>query len=336
MMMLEERAIISGTTVTLATPAAPGFFARAAGTGETGLTNALANVFVRITALDFFGETVASATSSITAWATGQVIDLTIAPVPGATSYNVYASTSATTEPAAASRFLQFNTGATKVTLQGTLATSGANAPTADTTSGSALDYEGLISTISGRAAANGVYPAGYQGSYVNQSVNQVLKGSVLDAALDGMWNGPNGIFADPDDLWCEGSDITRLSQDISNSSTSNYKFNIAQSEMGNVQAGVAVRQYTNPVTQKVLNLKVHPFIPQGTALLLSWKLPNPWSNVSNVWENVMVQDYLSISWPVIDATFRYSMFMYGCLFTPAVQYNGLLQGLNRSATAPF
>jgi hypothetical protein len=105
---------------------------------------------------------------------------------------------------------------------------------------------------------------------------------------------------------------------------------------MGNVQAGVAVRQYTNPVTQKVLNLNVHPYIPQGTALLLSWKLPNPWSNVSNVWENVMVQDYLSISWPVIDATFRYSMFMYGCLFTPAVQYNGLLQGLNRSASAPF
>jgi hypothetical protein len=49
-----------------------------------------------------------------------------------------------------------------------------------------------------------------------------------------------------------------------------------------------------------------------------------------------MVQDYVSIAWPVIDATFRYSIFMYGALVSHAPQYSGLLQGLQVSDTTPF
>jgi hypothetical protein len=52
---------------------------------------------------------------------------------------------------------------------------------------------------------------------------------------------------------------------------------------------------------------------------------------VSNCWEYNLVQDYLSISWPVIDATFRYSMFTYGALAANAPQYSGILQGLQRT-----
>jgi hypothetical protein len=60
-----------------------------------------------------------------------------------------------------------------------------------------------------------------------------------------------------------------------------------------------------------------------------------PWSNVANVWENVMVQDYLSIAWPVIDLTFRYSLVMNGALVCYAPQYNGVIAGLQRTK-APY
>ncbi len=49
-----------------------------------------------------------------------------------------------------------------------------------------------------------------------------------------------------------------------------------------------------------------------------------------------MVQDYVSIAWPVIDATFRYSIFLYGALAAHAPQFSGILQGLQVSDTTPF
>ena len=52
----------------------------------------------------------------------------------------------------------------------------------------------------------------------------------------------------------------------------------------------------------------VHPWYTQGNATLLSYQLPQTWTNVANAWEVSTVQDYVSIAWPVIDATFRYSI----------------------------
>lgn len=343
MMLLEERAMIGACRNNLAAPAAPGVSARTAGTGEAALSGVTTNIYVRVTALTYYGESAPSAatTQAISA----QVADVTIAPVQGALAYNVYVSTGAS-EPANGSRWLMVGSvGATKVTLQGALPTSGTNPPASDSGTGSANDYDGLISVISGHAAggSNTGYPAGIQGSYVNQSVGDVLNITQVDNCLKGMWNGTAvggtqaGILADPEDIWCEGSDATNLAHSIGTSgSTANFRWNIAQDESTGIRAGAAVSEYVNPITRKVMNIKVHPYIPQGTALFMSWQLPHPFSNVSNVWENVMVQDYLSVSWPVIDVTFKFSMFMYGTMFSPAPQYCGLLQGLQKSATTPY
>lgn len=318
-MLLEEKAMIGSTSIALAAPAAPTLSTVSGGS----LTE---TVWVKVTAVNYYGETAASAAVSIAA--TSQNVQVTIAPVPGALAYNVYAA-AGSTQPA--SLFYVGTFGGTNVTIS-SVPTSGATPPAADTGTAAATDYEGFIPTISGHSAgSSAIYPAGFQGSYVNQAVGDVLSPNVIDTALQAMWNGPSGIFADPDDLWVEGTDVTRLAHALSESSTSNYRLFIGQPDVGGAKAGLAVDQYLNPITRKVINLRVHPYFPQGTAALMTWKLPQPWSNVSNVWENVMVQDYLSISWPVIDVTFRYSLFWYGALFSPAVQYNGLLQGLQAS-----
>jgi hypothetical protein len=49
-----------------------------------------------------------------------------------------------------------------------------------------------------------------------------------------------------------------------------------------------------------------------------------------------VVQDYISVAWPVIDATFRYSIFLLGSLVAHAPMYSGILQGLQVSDVTPF
>jgi hypothetical protein len=48
------------------------------------------------------------------------------------------------------------------------------------------------------------------------------------------------------------------------------------------------------------------------------------------------VQDYVSIAWPVIDATFRYSIFLYGAMVAHAPQYSAHLGGLQSTNTTPY
>jgi hypothetical protein len=327
-MLLEEQAMISATSVAVATPATPGLTARAAGTGETAITSGT-NLYVKVTALNFYGETAASTEASVAITANTSVVDVQITPVSGALAYGVYAATATGAEK------LVKVVGGTRFTVQGVIPTGTAAAPTVDSGTSSSNDYEGFISAISGHSAGT-VYPAGVEGSYVNGNVGDVMSGPVLEAALEAMWDGSNGVFADPDELWYEGSDATRLADNLTGANNGNtgYRLFIDQSQNNSVRGGVAVSEFVNPITRKVISLKVHPYLPQGTAMLMSWKLPMQWSNVGNVWENVMVQDYLSISWPVIDASFRYSLFWYGTLFCQAPQYNGLLQGIQKSTVA--
>src|ERR1700745_1623467 len=84
--------MIAGSSQNLATPAAVTLTARTAGSNETAIPPS-GTVHVSVTALNYFGETVKSADASV-AWASGQVVDVTITPVPGAQQYNVYAATS--------------------------------------------------------------------------------------------------------------------------------------------------------------------------------------------------------------------------------------------------
>jgi len=152
------------------------------------------------------------------------------------------------------------------------------------------------------------------------------------------LWDGPGAYKASPRELIVEGTDARNLADDmlLKNSQTGAYNFFINQSEVGDLRAGAAVSEFQNPVTRDVVKILVHPWLQQGNAFLMSYELPFSWSNVANIWENTMVQDYLSISWPVIDATFRYSIFMYGSLVCFGPQFCGYLGGLQKSDSTPY
>jgi len=381
-MLGEEYQMIAGSSQNLATPAAPTATARTAGSNETAITGFTTNVNFKVSALNYFGESIASAAiGSAVAISAGQVVDVTISPVPGAQQYNLYMTTNAGTYFLQAGTSVQSGTGTAgtttfqgtqtansigglRFTVQGPVATtSNASGPgsnttncnptTVDTGTGSSNRMEGLIPTLTGLSATgSGPYSnVGFGGSsnvwkggYVNSSVGTHLSTNAIFTALDAMWenNGMNnvspGVYkADPSEIVADGGDLMRLANDMLLQGNSlNYLLNISQDQISGIRAGAAVAEFVNPVTRSTVKLTVHPWMSQGTALLMSYQLPQTWSHVDNAWEMTVVQDYCSVAWPVIDATFRYSIFLLGSLVAHAPFYSGILQGLQVSDVTPF
>ena len=337
MMMGEEYQLLAGTSTPLGTPAAPTLAVRTAGSNESALTGVTTNVFVKVAATNYFGETVASSGTSI-AFTTGQVVDVTILPQTGAQSYNLYVTTGAS-----AGTYFRMATGVggQRFTLQGALPTAGAQPLTTDSGTGTNTRMEGLIPTITGKSATTGVYPPGWLGGYNNPSVGTHLSYNAIYTALDALWESvftnPGAFRADPAEIVGNGGDIMRLSTDvISQGAATNYRLWLDQGDVPGVRVGAAVSEFQNPITRSVLKMVVHPWMTQGTAMLMTYQLPQTWTNVANAWEMTCVQDYVSIAWPVIDATFRYSIFLYAALCGYAPYYSGILQGLQVSDTTPY
>jgi len=349
-MLAEEFALLNGTATALNAPAAPTLTVRTAGSNETAVPAAGSGngYYVVTTATNVYGETqMSSSTFANVGTATTDVIDVTLAPVPGAYNYNIYISAAhASGGYSTRTGFFRLVTGqgGSKYTIQGpTLPSSGTNPPASDTGTSATTRYEGINSVLSGHAngsdgAGSTVYPSGFQGGYVNQAVGAKLGVTPLFDALTALWDGPGAYKASPRELIVEGTDARNLADDmlLKNSQTGAYNFFINQSEVGDLRAGAAVSEFQNPVTRDVVKILVHPWLQQGNAFLMSYELPFSWSNVANIWENTMVQDYLSISWPVIDATFRYSIFMYGSLVCFGPQFCGYLGGLQKSDSTPY
>ena len=330
MMLGEEYQLIAGSSQNLATPAAPTVAARNAGSNETAITTGT-SVDVKVTALNYFGESIASAASStVNITAATSVVDVTISAVPGAQQYNIYTrlsgagnynltvgtSTQSGTGTAGTTVFSGTQTanavGGIRFTLQGVQTGAAALAMTVDTGTGSSQRMEGLIPVLSGLSdTGSGPYAnVGltasnvWQGGYINQSVGTHLSTNAIFTALDGLWenNGINnvspGVFrADPSEIVADGGDLMRLANDMLLQGNSlNYLLNISQDQVSGMTAGAAVAEFVNPVTRSTVKLTVHPWLSQGTALLMSYQLPQTWSHVDNAWEMVCVQDYVSVN----------------------------------------
>jgi len=342
MMLNEEYQLISGSSQNLAVPAAPTLTVRTAQSNETAMTGtaASASYYVEVAAVNYFGTTACSAGTEMTGFAAGDVVDVFISPVPAALEYTIYltASSGATTG------YQWATCGGTKYTLQGATPASTVTPPAADTGTGKSTRMEGIVPTLTGLSAQAGIYPtipSTWEGGYVNNSVGTHLSYNAIYAALKALWDStatsPGAFKADPAELISSGSDIANLSQDvISQGAGTNYELFIQQGDVGNVTVGAAVSQFQNPLTRSLLKLVVHPFYYQGNADLLTYQLPQTWSNVANAWEVTCVQDYVSIAWPVIDATFRYSIFLFGALCAHAPQFSAHLGGLQQSDVTPY
>ena len=321
-MLLMARGTATGYSGALAAPTVTATAANATGT-QVGLA-ASTQFFIYVTSdAGSFGESVVSTVQSATTSSGSQIITITVGAVTGALGYKVYVGT---TTGATNAKYVGRFTG-TVATLQGAASTSttnnnlvystsGAVAPSADT-SAYATGYDGIIPTLLGSAG-------GFNNN-INAQFSTSNPGSEYQTVF---YNLYNNVKADPDEILINGSDRKQLSDAIKNGSTANYRLNLSQDESGNYVGGATIGALHNEVTGKLVDITVHPWLPQGVSPVMSYTLPIPDSEVSDCWAVYNVQDYMGIQWPVTQFSYDFSTYFRGTFMAQAPAWSGIVSGI--------
>jgi len=336
-MLMEERMFLyaRGTASAFvgALPAPTGIVASspAAVTGQTALAAGLYYIYITANAGisgSGFGESIVSAVASETV-ASGDVLALTWTAVSGAIGYNIYVGTATGTANCKYVGTAQGNSaviqGAAAINLVGdnfAFSTTGAAASRANAdTSAYATGYDGIIPTVLG----------------ANTGFNNNRNGAAFSTSNPGVeyqtvfYNLYNNVKADPDEILINGADRKQLSDSIKNGSTANYRLTLAQTDTGNYVGGATIGALNNEITGKLVPITVHPWLQQGVSPVLSYTLPIPDTEVSDVWAAVNVQDYMGIQWPVVQFTYDFSTYFRGTFFCYAPAWNGAVSGIGNA-----
>lgn len=323
-MLLEERMLLMGrgsnaTYFNGALSAPTATVANAApATGETAISGATTTIWVKVTAdAGDFGQSTPSAMASVSASA-GTVAVVTVSSaITGALGYRVYVGTGASA-PADAALYYAGRTGSLSFRVTGALPTSGTAASSAASdTSAYANGYDGIMSVVTSS-------DAGYR-KVLNSGFSSSAPGSEFQTAFASLYQS---VKADPDEILFNGTDRSNLSELLKNSNSTNYRLTLQQDEIGNAVLGSVITAIQNQVTGKVVPMTVHPWMPQGNTAILSYTLPIPDSQVSNVWSVINVQDYMGINWPVIDFQYQISSWWQGTFVCYAPAWNGSITGI--------
>ena len=310
---------VSAPSVTITKPSAA--------TGQVALADNTYYVYVTADAgisSTGFGESVLTTVSSQTT--SSQVIKIVVSSaVAGALGYNVYIGTT---------------TGAANAKYQGTFKSlTGYIVGAGSASAGDTIVYSTTSSILASRASSDtSAYATGYDGilptvlgantgynNNINTTFSNTNPGTEFQTVFANLYNS---VKADPDEVLLNGSDRKQLSDAIKGSANANYRLQINQDETSGVTYGSVVNGIVNETTGKSVPLTVHPWLPQGVAPVLSYTLPIPDTEVSDVWSNYMVQDYMGIQWPVTQFAYEFSTYFRGTFFCVAPAWNGVVSGI--------
>lgn len=117
-----------------------------------------------------------------------------------------------------------------------------------------------------------------------------------------------------PTHIFISGADQANIKGLILHGNTNAAPF--FQGESGEIRAGARVRTYTNPIGfgNTELQLVVHPFIPQGTVLFYSDRVPYALTNVQDIVKMNLRRDYAAIRWPMTKPVYEYGVYWDGVL----------------------
>ena len=278
--------------------------------GGTGGTIPAATYFFKVTVKAGFGESVVSNELSVAVTA-GQKVTLGITEPAGSTGvYNVYASTATGTET------FQGTFSGNSIVLS-TYVTGGAAMPVSDS-SGDPNAFDGLVTSALNPANGGTV-------TRVNGTLN-ATPGADFQNTFLAMWNL---VYADPDEIFTTAAVRNELGNQLIASGSSNYRITLADSGNGKVlgQMVSGIVNHSSP-EGKMLDLRVHPYMPVGTAFVRSRTLPIPDSEVGETTQMVMVQDYMSVEWTQIQFTYDQSTYTLGTMVNYAPKWNGILTGI--------
>jgi hypothetical protein len=179
----------------------------------------------------------------------------------------------------------------------------------------SALDFDGLLTQAfkAGSNAYIAVQPTGTAGTgtpLTSDGAGGIVEIEAAFLAFFNKWRlSPTKIYVSTQEL------INITKKIIGNGGAPLLKLNAnINSQTQAIAAGVVVGSYWNKVTGTEVPLVVHPNLPAGTVFFFTERLPYPMSNVGNVVQMLMRQDYYQLEWPLRTRKYEYGVYADGVL----------------------
>ncbi len=301
----EELSLIGGCTTGIAKPGALSFgdtVPAASGSLTAGTTYYYAVSAVTLMGTDWVNGTGArghatsdsanetdAVTGSHATTASGNGSTATVikwAAVPGALAYNVYAGTTATVHFLAQ---VTVNT-ATVTSIAGV----GTQVPNTANQTASAYQFDGIVTQAS---LASGAVLSDLAGASLTAGVGSVNE---IDAALETLFRRRLA----PGLLLVSGHEATTMRNLIlsAGTSVSTMRFNQDVADGGAIKGGSIFMEYTNPFFPGMpIEVMAHPYMPQGTAVAITEKLP-PWfpnANIGTTWSVKPRREFYSVEYAV-------------------------------------
>ena len=323
-MLLMSRGTASGLSGVLLPPTLT-LTAASAGTGQTalGLTGTL--YFWATSDAGSFGESY-SVAGSVASLTSTQVVNIAVSNVSGALATNIYTST--TNDPATANYVGRITSLGGVLQGSASLVTTGDNLVYNTTNTRRAPVTTSSVNTSAYSNGYDGILASIFKDGVTND-INSVFSTSNPGVEFQNIFGTLyDTVKADPDEILLNGADRKQLSDAIKNGSTANYRLNLTQSETGDYVGGAVIGGLHNEITGKLVDLTVHPWLPQGVAPVLSYTLPIPDTEVSDVWAVVNVQDYMGVQWPVTQFAYEFSTYFRGTFVSYAPAWNGVVSGI--------
>lgn len=329
LMISEELMILGGNaTLALGTPATP----TDNGTSASGGSIGAATYNVKVVALTLEGLRMAGSTGPVVnttsrtnadgsvdtinggssalsaAFSTGALggstntIKTKVTAIRGAVAYAWYVGT-------AGAEKLEAITTVNQVTLTALAGTGqAATAITADH-SLNTLVFDGIITQISDSTTN------GYWKSLDNATLTGNSDGSIveIDAALKNLWDNYQLTVQD---LWVSSQELLNLTNKVTAGGTATaFRITIPQgaAAQGTITAGSVVGQYISKFSMEggqVLPIRLHPNLPAGTLMGLSYRLPYANNRVPEVWNMAVRQEYYGQDWPLTKRRYEYGTYV--------------------------
>jgi len=289
---------------------------------STGGSITAGTYYVKVTARAGYGESVVSnePNSGALSGSTNQ-ITVTVGTEPtGALGYNLYVGTSSGTET-----FQTSFVGNSYVLTS--YATGGAAMPGSDSTV-NANGYDGFLSVLADPAQAGYV-------KRVNAPLYVLGGGSNIGDKpfQDAFASLYSSVYADPEELWVSAPIRREITDWIraDNTTAAAYRITLDNDQFtGGVNVGGMVTGIVNESspTSRIVDIRVHPYMPSGASFIRTRVLPVPDSGIGDTTTMTMVQDYMSVDWPQIQFTYDASTYTYGTMIHYAPKWSACLLGI--------
>lgn len=249
-----------------------------------------------------------------------QTFSLSTTAVRGAFGYAWYVSATA------ASWKLAYITGQPTVTVKA-LNSSGqlSTALPASDTSTNSLVFDGLLTQIV--KSGSGGYNTDLGGAVLTTSGSGTGGIAEIDTALQSFYDNYRLV---PDTIVMSGQDQRNAKNKILTGNTNLAPFFMGAASDTGLAAATQFKTYNNPIGfgNQSLDVIAHPFMPQGTMMFYSKRVPYVLSNVADIVRMNLRRDYYQIEWPIVTRKYPYGVYFDGVLQNYFVPAFGVITGI--------